>query len=593
MNHTKNIFNSIKELWEYIGKRKKIQFGLLVVLMILSALAEILSIGAVVPFLNALTSPKYFFELSSAKPLLQILNITKSEELLLSLTLLFGVAVLFATILRLTLLWASGKLCFSVGASLSFDIYRRTLYQPYHVHIVRSSNEIINGISNKTNIVIYNIILPVVTLISSVLMLAIIMLVLIYINPLIALISFGGLGFLYFLIIKYTRKRLFIASHIIAKNSSIIIKSLQEGLGGIRDVLIDGTQEFYSSVYKRADSSLRRAQANSFFIGQGPRFLTEGLGMLIISGLAYAFTKQSHQSINFVATLGAIALGAQRLIPILQQAYSSLSYIQTGYLSLVDILELLNQPLPSYILNSKLKKMQFKENISLNSIWFRYDKESAWIIENLNLKIKKGSCIGIIGSTGCGKSTFLDIIMGLLNPSKGELQIDGIPITSSNYRAWQAHIAHVPQTVFLSDGCISENIAFGVDEEKINHELVKSCASQAQLAEMIDALPKKYNTPVGERGIRLSGGQRQRIGIARALYKQADVLIFDEATSALDNKTEDYIMNSIDKISKNFTILIIAHRLSTLKNCDQIIRMSEGKIKEVGTYARIIGQKYE
>jgi ATP-binding cassette subfamily B protein len=210
------------------------------------------------------------------------------------------------------------------------------------------------------------------------------------------------------------------------------------------------------------------------------------------------------------------------------------------------------------------------------------------VLNNFDLVIAKGSRIGFIGTTGSGKSTLIDIVMGLLQPTQGALEIDGHPITTANHRAWQAHIAHVPQAIFLADSSIEENIAFGVPKEHIDPQRVRQAARQAQIADIIESWPEQFQTFVGERGIRLSGGQRQRIGIARALYKRADVIIFDEATSALDNDTEQAVMDAIEGLSEGLTILIIAHRLSTLRNCTQIVELGDCGLKKIGTYQEVI-----
>jgi ATP-binding cassette subfamily B protein len=226
----------------------------------------------------------------------------------------------------------------------------------------------------------------------------------------------------------------------------------------------------------------------------------------------------------------------------------------------------------------------------LKKLYFRYGSNSDYVLKNLNLNIEKGSRVGFIGVTGSGKSTLLDIIMGLLQANSGTLEIDGQPITPANQRAWQLHISHVPQAIFLADSTIEENIAFGVPKSQIDNLLIKQVARQAQIAETIESWPAQYQTFVGERGIRLSGGQRQRIGIARALYKQADVIIFDEATSALDNKTEKAVMQAIEGLDQDLTILIIAHRLSTLKNCSQIFELAKGGIKRAGSYQDLLSK---
>jgi ATP-binding cassette subfamily B protein len=314
----------------------------------------------------------------------------------------------------------------------------------------------------------------------------------------------------------------------------------------------------------------------------------EALGMVLISVLAYSLAKQADGMVKAVPVLGAMALGAQRLLPVLQQVYSSWTAIQGSQASLQDTIELLDQPLPDYAGQSPAEPLPFKKIISLNNLYFSYSPKLPYVLNGVNLTITKGSRVGFIGATGSGKSTMLDIIMGLLQPTNGTLEIDGQIVVPRNQCAWQAHIAHVPQAIYLADSSIEENIAFGVPIDKIDFERVRKAAQQAQIAESIEGWPKQYQTFVGERGIRLSGGQRQRIGIARALYKQADVIIFDEATSALDNETELAVMQAIEGLSKDLTLLIIAHRLSTLKNCTQIVELGEGGIKRNGSYQDLV-----
>ena len=391
----------------------------------------------------------------------------------------------------------------------------------------------------------------------------------------VALTAFIGFGLLYWIVIRYTRQQLQENSKCIADQSTQMIKSLQEGLGGIRDVLIDGSQQLYCKLYQSADLPLRKASGNNVFIGGSPRYVMEAIGMTLIAGLAYVMSLREGGMSAAIPILGTLALGAQRLLPALQQAYSSYSSIKGSSASFNDVINLLEQPLPNYVNQPLVQPIPFEKEIALDNLGFRYTEETPWILKDINLKLTKGGRIGFIGVTGSGKSTLLDIIMGLLPPTEGRLSIDGQPVTSNNRRSWQAHIAHVPQNIYLSDNTIEENIAFGVAKENINHEQVIKAAKQAQIAWLIDDWPEQYQTFVGERGIRLSGGQRQRIGIARALYKKANVLIFDEATSALDSDTEQAVMEAIEGLGRDLTIMIIAHRLTTLKGCDRIIELTE------------------
>jgi ABC-type multidrug transport system fused ATPase/permease subunit len=584
---TQPIHQLLRRLWQHISPRRRVQFSLLLVLMIFSCFAEILSIGAVLPFLAILMDPARVFAHSGAQPIIQVLGLTEPKQLLLPLTITFGLAALIAGAMRLLLLWASTRLSYAAGADLSISIYRRTLYQPYAVHVARNSSEIIDGISNKTGSAIYAITM-VLNLISSSMMMLSILIALLSVDPVTALAAFGGFGLIYAFIIQLTRNRLLTNSQVIARESRSVIKSLQEGLGGIRDVLIDGSQAAYCQIYRNADQRLRRTQGVNSFINYGPRFAMEALGMLLIATLAFVLAQQSEGIAKAIPVLGALALGAQRLLPVLQLAYGSWSGILGSKASLQDALELLDQPLPDYADQPALKPLPFRRQISLKQLSFRYSPQTPWVLKNLDLTIAKGSRVGIIGVTGSGKSTLLDIVMGLLQPTKGVIEIDDQSITLGNYRAWQAHIAHVPQAIFLADSTIEENIAFGVPKEQIDRVLVKQAAQQAQIADIIETWPKQYQTFVGERGIRLSGGQRQRIGIARALYKQADFIIFDEATSALDNETEQAVMQAIEKLSGDLTLLIIAHRISTLKNCTYIVELGACGITRTGTYQEIV-----
>lgn len=555
--------------------------------MVFASFAEVVSIGAVLPFLGVLMSPESVFANPLVQPIVATLGLTEASQLLLPLTVVFIVAALFSGGMRLALLWAQTRLGFAIGADFSIQIYRNTLYQPYSVHISRNSSEVITGILNQTNSVVIHILLPLLLIISSSLILLTIMVALVIIDPVVALIAFGGFGLVYGLIVTATKKRLADDSQRISRESKQVVKALQEGLGGIRDVLIDGTQAAYCKVYSDADLPLRKSQANIQIIGGAPRFLIEAFGMILIAILAYGLAARGSGIASAIPVLGALAIGAQRLLPVMQSIYYSASYIRGHQSSLEGVLDLLDQRLPQYANAPSVAPMPFNASICLNQIRFRYTEDAPWVLQGIDLEIHKGGRVGFMGTTGSGKSTLIDLIMGLLKPTEGMLSIDGTPINEQNYRSWQAQIAHVPQAIFLADTTIAENIAFGVPAGNIDFARVRAAACQAQIAATIESWDRQYETLVGERGIRLSGGQRQRIGIARALYKKAEVIIFDEATSALDNDTESAVIEAIEGIGKDITILIVAHRLTTLKHCDQVFELERGQIKRACTYLEI------
>lgn len=575
-------------LWKHIDPRRRLQFGMLLSLMIGVSFAEVVSIGMTLPFLSVLTAPERVFEHQLAAPTIHFLGFREPNQLLLPISIAFGAAAIIAGLMRICLVWAQTRLGHAIGADLGYKIYQRTLYQPYIYHLQRNSSEVITGIINKTDTVVYQSLLPALTIISSSLLLFSILAVLILIKPMAAIAAFSGFSAIYIAIMLLTKSRLAKYSKIIAQQASLVLKTLQEGFGGLRDVLIDGTQATFCDLYRNANQPLRRAAANVQIIGAIPRYGIEAMGMVFVAGLAFSLSRYSDGVTNAVPLIGILAIGAQRLLPALQQAYFSWSAIVGSKTSLVDTLNLLDQALPEYANDQPAMPLTFRDNITLRSLGFRYTTESPWVLKNIDLTIPKGGRIGFIGSTGSGKSTLLDIIMALLSPTEGSITIDGCELTRKNHRAWQTNIAHVPQVIYLADKTIEENIAFGIPEPLIDHNRVRHAAMVAQISQTIEGWESQYETIVGENGVRLSGGQRQRIGIARAIYKKASVIVFDEATSALDTETENAVMQAIDSLGDNRTIMIIAHRLTTLKNCDLIVELQPGKgIKRIINYQEL------
>ena len=575
-------------LWYHLSKRRRIQFLFLVGLMFISAFAEVASLGAVLPFLGILIAPERVFDHSIVGSMAQDLGITSANQLLLPLTVTFIGFALIAGAIRIFLTWANTRVAFSTGADLGIEVYRRTLYQPYWVHASQNSNEIISGITIKTNLVVFDVLVPLLTIFSGTLLVVAIMGTLIAIDPIIASVAGIGFGICYASVTWVSRRQLNRNSQRVAQEQTQVLKALQEGLGGIRDVLLDGVQEFYCNVFHKADQTLRRAQGSTVFISLSPRYAMEALGMVVIATLAYFLSQQEGGIASAFPLLGLLALGAQRLLPSLQQIYYAWASIVGSQASLADTLILLDQPLPEELFQSKIEPLSFEKDVHLNNVDFRYSKEAPLILDGLNLLITKGARVGFVGRTGSGKSTAIDLLMGLLMPTKGELLIDGKSVSGKRLRAWQRSIAHVPQSIYLADTTLAENIAFGVPFDKIDQKRVKRAARQAQIADYIESKPQGYNTHVGERGVRLSGGQRQRIGIARALYKQASVLVFDEATSALDNGTEQSVMDAIGMLNRDLTIILIAHRLTTVKQCDIIVELEHGKVVAQGTYEHLL-----
>ena len=558
------------------------------ILMFVSAAAEVLSLGAVVPFIGVLTAPELAFRNRFIAAAAHAWGVHSAAQLVLPLAVAFAVAAVGSGAIRMAFLWASTRLTFAAGADLSIEVYRRTLYQPYPVHVARGSSEVISGLTNKTGTTVLGVMLPLMTLISSAVVLVAVMLALLAIDASVALVAAVGFGGSYWLITLLFRRRLQLNSRRVADEYTRVVKTLQEGLGGIRDVLLDGTQEAYCLAYRQADLVFRVAQGENVFIGQSPRYVMESLGMVLIAVLALGLSRRSGGVAAALPMLGALALGAQRLLPTLQQSYSAWANIAGSHAALADTVELLEQPVSAHLLSPPPAPLPLREAIRFQAVRFRYSADGPWVLDGVDLSIPKGARVGLVGGTGSGKSTALDLMMGLLTPVAGEILIDGEPLAGERVRAWQRTIAHVPQNVFLADTTLAENIAFGIPRDRIDMERVRLAARNAQIAEFIEGGARGYDARVGERGVQLSGGQRQRIGIARALYKKATVLVLDEATSALDNLTERAVMNAIETLDRGLTIVLIAHRLTTVQHCDAIVELRQGQIVAQGRFEQLL-----
>ena len=550
--------------------------------MLISGFAEVVSLGAVLPFLGILTAPEQVFKYPIVASMAQALGVESADQMVLPLTVAFVMAAFMAGGIRLLLMWINIRFSNACGADFSIEVYRRTLYQPYRVHVARNSSELLSGI-NKVSVA-QAVLQSSLMLVTSVVLIVSIMCALLAVNAEVAMVAVIGFGISYGLIIKFSRWRFERNSNCIARESTNMIKALQEGMGGIRDVLLDGTQALYCNIYSKSLMPALRAQASSQFMAASPRYIMEAFGMGLIAALAYSLSTQSGGMVSAMPVLGALALGAQRMLPAIQQLYAGWASITSTQASLDDALQLLDQPLPVDVSQIEPEPLLFEHAIRFDGVQFRYGDDGPWVLDSLDLSIPKGSRVGFVGSTGSGKSTTLDLLMGLLDPVHGKIMVDGMPITGRHRRAWQKTIAHVPQSIYLADTTLAENIAFGVPHKDIDSERVAQAAHEAQIGGFIEGLSEGYQSRVGERGVRLSGGQRQRIGIARALYKRASVLVFDEATSALDNATEQAVMGSIGNFNKGLTILLVAHRLTTVRHCDMIVEMEQGRVVACGTY---------
>ena len=569
-------------LWEltpHISKRRKLQFVGLFLLMLTGALAELCTLGAVLPFIATLSNPGKVFEYPVIAQSLELLGFQKTSDLTVPLTLLFCGIVVFAAAIRVALAFASNRFVYGLGHDLGVRVYECILNQPYTYHVKQNTSEFIAAI-NKVTVVVNTVLLPMVqALIATIIALTIASAVFV-IQPILFIAIAFCFGLVYLLISLTIKARLRANSVTFSKTSVTRIKCLQEGVGGIRDVILDGSKSQFIAEFQFEDAKMRRAQASNNFLNTLPRFLVEGLGVLVIVAIAFFLSQKDGGLVESLPLLGLVVLGAQRLLPLMQVIFISWSKFTGNSRVVLDVLEFLKLPEPIAQVQGSITENQLPlcTSIAINKVSFTYGDDQEEVLHKISLTIPKGSCVGFRGETGCGKSTLIDLVMGLLNPTSGTIEIDGTPLNDLNRESWHKNIAHVPQGIFLADSTVLENIGFGLPRDLIDMGRVNKAVDAAILSSFISDLPQGLETNVGERGVRLSGGQRQRIGIARALYKHASVLVLDEATSALDGETERKLMQKINQFDSNLTILMIAHRLETLGNCDFQVAMKSGRI---------------
>ena len=578
-NQIKNI-KLLFSIWKTLKKRRKLQILVLFCLIFVSGFSEIVAFSLFVPFLSIIQNPKVIYDLQIVKTISGFFGITEINYLQLVITISFIISIFFATSIRLINLWFTQKISAAIGSEFSQKAYKSSMMEPYEVHLQRNSAELLATSTSHVDATI-QVINNSLQMIAGVVISISILGSLLYINPTLAIFSFLIIGACYLLIIVFLKPRLQNNSKLITKFLSLQLKLIQEGVGSIRDVILDGSQDIYIKEYKKIDLRLRMLQAQNRFISIFPRFGIEGFGLIMIAILAYKQINSSNGS-NTLVTLGVFALGAQRLLPSIQKIYASWAVIKGNSSEILKLMDALKVK-KNYTNIPNFKKIKFEQKIEFRSVNFHYLKSKENILNNLNLTINKGETLGIFGESGSGKSTFVDLLMGLLRPTSGQIIVDDIDIyggmDKNFYQSWRSLIAHVPQEIFLSDTSIAENIALSIPYEEIDLNRVYEAAQKAEISNFIESLPKGYNTIIGERGIFLSGGQRQRIGVARALYKKSKVLILDEATSALDHKIESSLMRSIKNLNDKMTIIIVAHRLSTLKNCTKLIEISNKTLK--------------
>jgi len=568
-------YNKFIIFLDAINNLRKRQIVFILFLILFSSLAELFSIGSAIPFLAILSNPSLINNYQFANKVLNLIDPNKYFDIRFIFTLIFLFFIVFSALIRILLLNIMTKFSFDIGKDISVNIFSNSIFINYIDHTKINSSVILSNLTIKINIFI-GVLLCYLNLVSSIFILLFFFISIIFIANFSIIIILILLSSIYISIARFFKKKLVNNSKIIGKETSYLVKLIQETHGGIKYILIDGNQDLYLKYFEKSQSILKKSQISNQIIKQSPKFYMELIGMVAIVIFAYYTSTTIDGNLKLFPILGALALSSQRLLPILQLAFNSWAMIKGESKTFDDILTSIKK----IKINNKqtLEKLQFNDKINIKNLGFSYDEKK--IFTNLNLIINKGDIIGIKGKSGSGKTTLIDILIGLLNTYKGEIFVDNQLITNNNIRNFQNIITHVPQTTFLADISIIENIAFGIERSLIDTKKVVEICKIVMLDDLINSLNHKYDTIVGERGVFLSGGQRQRLGIARALYKNASIIIFDEATNALDINTENIILNSIVKYA-DITIIIIAHNYTALQYCNKIFDIETNSTEQL------------
>ncbi|WP_320674472.1 ABC transporter ATP-binding protein [Prochlorococcus sp. MIT 1341] len=568
-------------IFSSLSKQRKVHVSGVLLVMITCALLEFSTLIVVTPFLLSISEPEAFKEAFFVRLLQSHLGAWDSSKSLLLMSVIFGFLAIFTAMIKILNLWSIEKLVAAIGCDFSCEAFRRTLYQPYNVHLSRNSSFLVNVITRNIDDCLVTI-RALMQFITSFLTIIALLIALTLVDSSFVIAAFLLFSLAYAFIASLLKRRLNRNSKVASISGEKHVKVLREGLGAIRDILIDGTQNFYLKIYRQADESMRAAFAQANFFAYSPKLILEALGLFALVIITFFTYQQKGSSVQLLPILGTVAFCAQRLLPAMQQCYIAWANLNSSQVAINDVISLVNQPLGINIDRGKCNQFTIEKSIEIVNLSFSYSKDREEVLKGVDFEIKKGERVAIVGQTGSGKSTLMTLLMGLLRPTKGYVFVNGLDINSDTnlelLEAWKSSIAHVPQNIYLADTTIAENIAFGQPRDLINIESVRSASKQAMLDQFVSRLPYGYGTLVGERGSMLSGGQRQRLGIARALYKGADVLFFDEATSALDDEIESSIINTIRGLSKDLTIIVIAHRKSSIEMCDKILRLSDGAI---------------
>jgi ABC-type multidrug transport system fused ATPase/permease subunit len=591
----RNIFYVAKTVFFLLTKSQRKKYFQLQIIVMVTVFFEILGISLIGLFMSFISNPDNIFSNSFALNVYDFFNFKDKYNAIYY----FGLSVIFflilSSIISMYTTWRLAIFASRIGVELGDRLFEHYMYQSWTFHTEENSSQLVKKITSEVNRLTMSILNPLIIINTRIFVAISIVILLFFINPIVAIIGLVLFTSLYLTMYYFVRKELGSNSKKFSVSLSGRYSLVTESLGGIKEIIILARQKYFIDRFRKYGKGLWSSQGNNQAFAHMPKYFIELVSFsLIIMLVMYLINNNNGDLQAVLPLLSMYALAGFKLLPAFQQIYSGVAQIKGNVSAFYSIENDLIES--NYFLNNKDKKidaeLDFEKSIVLKDVGFSYSKNKI-IIKKMNIVIPINKTVGIVGGSGSGKSTLINIIMGLLKPTEGDLLVDGKKITAKNISLWQKKLGHVSQYIYLSDASIAENIAFGIAKEDIDYGKIKEAVQLSSLDKYIDELPHGLETVVGERGVQLSGGQRQRIGIARALYRNVDTLLLDEATSSLDGLTESLIMESMYDLSKNKTVIIIAHRIKTIKKCDLIFHIEDGDVVNSGTYLELMDNSEE
>ena len=578
----------IIELFSLLTPSQRKRFYVLQVLIVIMTFIEILSIASIVPFMALVGDPSVL-ERDNLLATIYLKYNFETYEFIFYLGVIVLISLTVASIVSIYITWRIAMFPPRIGTEIAHRLFSYYLDQDFLFHTKGSSSKLTKKISNESKRVSDQILTPLIYANARIVLVFFIILIMFLYDPLVLISALTIFISAYFILFKFVRTKLQSYGSNISEMLSKRFRLMSDSFGGIKDILLLGRSSNFKKLFLKTSDELAYSEGNIAVIERTPRYFMELLAFGLMIALVLYLVKNSQGNLGLLLPiLSVYALAGMKLLPSLLLIYSSAATVKGNLAAYEAIREDLKNANKSNLPNHNDHTFSKYNEINLKEVTFTYPDKIKPALDQISLTIKANSLVGFVGTSGSGKSTLIDVIIGLIKPQKGEVTINGTSLNKQNLRAWQNKIGFVPQSIFLTEGTIAENVAFGIPYDLINYEQVEKALKIANLKELVSKLEKGVHSTVGERGVQLSGGQRQRIGIARMLYYEAEVFVFDEATSALDGITEKTIMDAIYNFTGKKTLIIIAHRLKTVQKCDEIFMMEEGRIIDSGTYQYLL-----